>query len=134
MSRYLVDTSVWIAAQSPRPTDKSLLLRRLIESGAVVCVTGVVIQELLQGTRDELSFQKMARLLATRPRIESANPVQLPTEAALLYARCRWQGLTIRKAADCVIARIAIENEAMLLHDDADFSHISRIEPRLKLA
>ncbi|MES2682086.1 MAG: PIN domain-containing protein [Pseudomonadota bacterium] len=134
MSRYLVDTSVWIAGQSPKPTEKSLVLRRLIESGAVACVTGVVIQELLQGTRDEMAFQKMARLLATRPRMESVNAAQLPAEAALLYARCRWQGLTIRKAADCAIARIAIENDAILLHDDADFIHIARIEPRLKLA
>lgn len=134
MSRYLVDTSVWIAAQSVKPTEKSLVLRRLIESGAVACITSVVMQELLQGTRDELAFQKMARLLATRPRLESTDPSKLPIEAALLYARCRWQGLTIRKAADCLIARIAIENEATLLHDDGDFMHIARVEPRLKLA
>lgn len=90
--------------------------------------------ELLQGTRDEPAFQKMLRLLMTRPRMESTNAAQLPIEAALLYARCRWQGVTVRKTADCVIARIAIENEATLLQDDADFAQIARVEPRLKLA
>jgi predicted nucleic acid-binding protein len=54
-------------------------------------------------------------------------------EAALLYARCRWQGITIRSPNDCLIAACAIEAGLPLLHADQDFGHIASIEPRLQL-
>jgi predicted nucleic acid-binding protein len=45
--------------------------------------------------------------------------------AAALYRECRRQGTTIRRLPDCLIAAIAIRNDAELLHDDADFDAIA---------
>ena len=46
---------------------------------------------------------------------------------------CRWQGLPVRSANDCLIAACAIEANEPLLARDRDFAQIARIEPRLKL-
>jgi predicted nucleic acid-binding protein len=51
----------------------------------------------------------------------------------MLYARCRWRGITIRSPNDCVIAACAIEAGDSLLHADRDFEAIAAIEPRLQL-
>ena len=52
----------------------------------------------------------------------------------MLYARCRWQGITIRSPNDCLIAACAVEAGEPLLHADRDFERIAAIEPRLRLA
>jgi len=54
--------------------------------------------------------------------------------AGELYARCRWQGVTVRSPHDCPIAALAVEHDLPLLHDDRDFGRIARIEPRLWLS
>lgn len=64
-----------------------------------------------------------------------APPTRATFEAAAeLYARARRKGLTIRSNNDCVIAEVAIEQDLVLLHDDADFEKIAIVEPRLKMA
>jgi predicted nucleic acid-binding protein len=57
----------------------------------------------------------------------------LHAQAALLYARCRWQGLTVRNPIDCVVAACALEADLPLLARDDDFVHLQRIEPALQL-
>jgi len=47
-------------------------------------------------------------------------------EAARLYFVCRRKGVTVRSTIDCLIAAIAIEHKALLLHDDRDFDAIAR--------
>ncbi len=41
----------------------------------------------------------------------------------------RKTGITIRSSIDCCIAQIAIENQALLLHKDKDFTEVSKIRP-----
>lgn len=53
--------------------------------------------------------------------------------AAGIYARCRWSGITIRSANDCLIAAECIELDQPLLHRDLDFTRIAAIEPALQL-
>lgn len=132
---YLADTSAWINAQKQPPAGKGALLKRLLAAGSPpVGVTGVIIQEVLQGARDEAAFVRLQRYMESRPRYESTAPETLHARAAHLYARCRWQGQTPRKSTDCLIACIALEHDLTLLHDDRDFEAIAMIEPRLKLA
>jgi predicted nucleic acid-binding protein len=62
--------------------------------------------------------------------------VEGPTDygqAAELYRLCRGGGETPRKLTDCLIAAVAIRNDAELLCEDADFSVIARFAP-LRLA
>jgi len=47
-------------------------------------------------------------------------------EAAAMYRTCRRAGLTIRRLVDCLIAVVASNADASLLHADADFDLIAR--------
>ena len=44
-----------------------------------------------------------------------------------------FSNLSERSPHDCLVARIALEHRASLLHDDRDFEVIAEVEPRLKL-
>ncbi|MGH8225002.1 MAG: type II toxin-antitoxin system VapC family toxin, partial [Gammaproteobacteria bacterium] len=93
----------------------------------------VILQEILQGTRDAASFEKTRHRLALERCYLPKDPVQTFTEAGRLYARCRWLGFTPRSSNDCLIAQLAIEHDLVLLHDDTDFEKIAKVEPRLRL-
>lgn len=99
-----------------------------------VSITGVILQEILQGVRDEVTFKRYRELFSVQHFVHPLNPVGTYADAAKLYARCRWRGVTPRSPTDCFIAQLAIEHDLTLLHDDADYEKIARIEPRLKLA
>ena len=62
------------------------------------------------------------------------DPLETYREAALLYFRCRRLGVTVRSTIDCLIARQAIEQDLLLIHNDRDFSNMADIVPELKLA
>ncbi|HEY6456945.1 MAG TPA: PIN domain-containing protein [Steroidobacteraceae bacterium] len=53
--------------------------------------------------------------------------------AAHLYARCRWSGISPRSANDCLIAAAAIGASMPILHRDRDFISIAKAEPKLML-
>lgn len=131
---YLADSSAWIDFAGPRPQAVGVRLRKLIESGEPVFLTGVIYQEVLQGARDEVRFRRHREWLLAQAFVHPSHPVETYDAAARLYAQCRWQGLTVRKSTACLIASIAIEHNLSLLHDDRDFEKIATIEPRLKLA
>lgn len=131
---YLVDTSVWIEAQRPQPRRKGLLLRHLVKSGAVLGLAPVILQEILQGARDQRSLEQTRHRLALERCYRPKDPVQTHAQAATLYAHCRWQGITPRSSNDCLIAQLAIEHDLVLLHGDDDFEKIAQVEPRLRLA
>ena len=57
---------------------------------------------------------------------------RLHAQAGLLYARCRWQGLTVRNPI-CVVAACALQAQLPLLARDADFVHLHRVAPELQL-
>ncbi|MBA2715281.1 MAG: hypothetical protein H0U55_17245 [Rubrobacteraceae bacterium] len=51
-----------------------------------------------------------------------------------MRVRCRRAGVTILSAIDCLIARVAIEQGQVLLHDDRDFEKMAAVVPDLALA
>jgi predicted nucleic acid-binding protein len=109
-------------------------LRDLTAVGSVFGLAPIILQEILQGTRDAASFEKTSYRLGLERCFFPQDPMQTYMEAGCLYARCRWQGITPRSGNDCLIARLAIEHDLILLHDDTDFEKIARVEPRLRLA
>ncbi|WP_293368136.1 PIN domain-containing protein [Nevskia sp.] len=131
---YLVDSSVWIDFGRPHPRPPSQMLRRLIEREVAVHLTGTIVQEILQGARDDVHLARMTRWLAPHRLLVPKDAFRTAAAAAALYARCRWAGVTPRSANDCLIAQFALDYELTLLHDDADFERIAIVEPRLKLA
>ena len=131
---FLVDTSVWIDLLRQYDTGPVRILRSLFEQRLPYGITGIIYQEVLQGARSEMDFDKLREYLGTQCFYHPKESVGSYAEAARLYADCRRQGITIRSTIDCLIARIAIEHELTLLHSDKDYIYLAQIDPRLKLA
>jgi predicted nucleic acid-binding protein len=73
------------------------------------------------------------RYLGSQHFYHPRDPIESYREAALIYFRRR-AGITIRSSVDCLIARVAIEHDLLLLHDDRDFEAMARVVPELTLA
>ncbi len=121
----LVDTSVWIEVFR-RPS--RLRLDRVVEFDDVVtCLP--VMQEVLQGFRDERAFQLAREAMAAMPIVESPLSTGIFDEAVVIYRSTRRAGLTIRSGVDCLIAACAIRHGLEILHDDRDYDAIARVSP-----
>jgi predicted nucleic acid-binding protein len=123
----LVDTSVWSLAlrrKTPRFHLKVEILSELIASGQSVFVTGIILQEILQGVRDAANFARLDRLLEPFPLLTPERPTF--KQAAQLFSKCRAAGTPV-PTVDCLIAAIAIAADWRLLTDDADFEKIASV-------
>ena len=126
----LVDTSVWIHWLQGVETPATIELDGLLDE-AEARVAPVIVQELLQGARNETELHRL--------RAEfMGQPMYVPTAethatAGTLYARCRWRGITIRSPHDCLVAALAVEHDALLLQEDRDFDRLATVEPALRL-
>lgn len=129
----LVDTSAWIGLlrNADRPAIKTL--KRLLDSETTVILTPLILQEILQGARSDAHFATLRGYFSDLPMLEPGDAAAMHVAAARLYCRCRWSGVTPRSSNDCLIARLAIEQDVILLHDDRDFELIAKVEPRLRL-
>lgn len=94
----------------------------------------MIYQEVLQGVSSRGEFDRLSEYLGSQTFYHPRDPVESYREAALIYFRCRRAGVTVRSAIDCLIARVAIERELILLHDDRDFENIAEAIPELTLA
>jgi predicted nucleic acid-binding protein len=95
-----------------------------------IATTGIIFQEVLQGIRHDAQVEamreRMWRTLILEPRELSTYEI-----AAQLHRRARSKGLTIRSPNDCLIAAIALEHGALLVHNDRDFLALAEVEPAL---
>jgi predicted nucleic acid-binding protein len=124
----VIDTSVWIDVL--RGTDSAMATRcvELIEDGAPVALTDVILMELLQGVRSERDARVLDRQMRAFPilRLESLDDFSL---AAQLHRTARKAGVTIGKTIDCLIAAPCVRTGASLLHADADFDRLASCTP-----
>jgi predicted nucleic acid-binding protein len=127
----LLDSSVWIDAQRGRSTAATQFVTAR-DDHEEIATTGVIFQEVLQGIRLEKDYEHMRQVLWSALILE---PRELSTYdvAAQLYRRGCAAGLTIRKPTDCLIAAIALEHGALLVHNDRDFIHLAQVEPALMI-
>jgi len=107
-------------------------LRQLLDEGEA-CLAAVILQELLQGAASTRAAARLRSRFGALPLLELRPSGATHAAAGLLYARCRWQGVTPRSPHDCLIAQQAVEHEVPLLHDDRDFDRIAAVERRLRL-
>lgn len=118
----LVDTSVWIEVFR-KPS--RLRLEEVVEFDQVVtCLP--VIQEVLQGFRDERAFQVARDAMFALPIIGSPLDASVFEEAVALYRTARRAGVTIRSGVDCLIAACAIRHHATVLHCDRDYGQLAK--------
>ena len=129
----LVDTSVWIDFLAPRSTRAADYFRAKLEARESFALTEFVYLEVLQGVRDPAAARKVGTYLRAQTVLYPRHGLRTYEAAADLYRRCRAVGITVRSTIDCLIARIALEHNATLLHRDRDYERIAQIEPRLKL-
>ncbi len=121
----LVDSTVWIEYLRRGEHPVCEVFDALLEEGHQLCLTGLVLTEVLQGIRGPAQFRKVQRFLAPFPRIEVTEEDHIL--AAELYRSARKQGFTPRSTLDCVLAAICLQREFPILHCDRDFEHLAKL-------
>jgi len=129
----IVDSSVWIAHLRGTGSPGARRLASALARREQIQLPDMVLLEVLRGASSHRDFLRLERAFLTLPRFVPADSRQLVRNAAHLYARCRWAGLTPGSGNDCLIACCAIEAGQPLLHEDGDFARIAQVEPALVL-
>lgn len=130
MGPLLVDTSVWIDWFSDRSdtNQQTNLLEVYFTQGIAVCITNVILQEVLQGIRKDKDYEVTKHTLLNMSMLQ-LDPVEAAVGAAQLYRTLRKKGVTIRKPNDCLIAQYALFYDMPILHNDSDFEQIAQHTP-----
>lgn len=129
---YLVDTSVWIDYLKGRHVEHVALLDELLANPLAVGISDLVYLEILQGARDQESFDRFRRYFSGLRFYRFADPDCSYPAAAQLFLDCRGQGVTVRSTVDCLIAQCALEHDLILLHHDRDFERMRRVRTDLR--
>ena len=125
----LVDTSVLIdyfKGVENKPVKK---FHQVLESNIPFGINHLIYMEVLQGSQTDKDFNLLKKYLITQTFYELKNGRESYAEAARMYLKLRKKGVTVKSTIDCLIARIAVENELFLLHNDADFDRIAKHFP-----
>jgi predicted nucleic acid-binding protein len=125
---FLIDTSVWVEVfRKPARLD-------LDDIGgldeAVTCLP--VVQEVLQGFRDEVAFHVARDAMLALPCVESPLRQERFDEAVALYRAARRAGFTVRSGVNCLIAACAIRHGLTVWHRDRDYSVLAKVSPLLE--
>ncbi len=128
----LVDTSVWIDLLRGHDNRETRVVRDLVEKDEAA-LAPVIFQEIIQGAASVDAITKLRSYFGSLPFLVPEHPVESYAAAGALYVRCRSRGFTPRSSHDCLVAQIALEQDAPLLHGDRDFDMIARVEKKLKL-
>jgi predicted nucleic acid-binding protein len=119
----LIDTSIWIdffqSPVSPQAAKLEDLIRE--HNRAVLC--GIILQEILQGIRDNKSHAVTKERMTKLPYLDMSKEVHLA--AASLYRSLRAKGMTV-PSADTSIAALAILNHIPLYTKDEHFNIIAK--------
>ena len=121
----LVDTSAWVAMfrkSRPYRLEPGIDLEEV-----VTCLP--VIQEVLQGFREEGAYRTARDAMLALPIVESPMEQSLFLEAAELYRAARRRGLTVRSSVECLIAACALRHDLPILQADRDFELLSSVAP-----
>ncbi|HYB24787.1 MAG TPA: PIN domain nuclease [Solirubrobacteraceae bacterium] len=124
----LIDSSAWVEFLRATGSPLHLSARDAVAGEREVACTEVVAMEVLAGARDEADRDRLRRLLY-RFAFLTVDGLRDYEQAAELYRLCRRRGMTVRKLTDCLIAAVAIRNDAELLCDDSDFLAVASCAP-----
>ena len=117
----LVDTSVWSLAfrrdgESSAPD--VVALRSALASGEPVAITGLILQELLQGFTGPRARKDLLERFSALPLLAPERDDYV--DAADLRNRCRRGGVQIG-TIDALLAQLCIRHHLTLLTTDNDF-------------
>lgn len=119
----LLDTSVWIA--SFRRRDPIHLDAVIDLDDVVTCLP--VVQEVLQGFRDEAAYRVAHASMLAFPIVESPLGQNVFLDAVALYRTARRAGVTVRASVDCLIAACALRHDLEVVHRDRDYPALARV-------
>jgi predicted nucleic acid-binding protein len=119
----LVDTSVWVEFFRKGTHFRLATVADLEE--VVTCLP--VVQEVLQGFRDDRAFRRARDAMLALPIVESALRSIVFEQAVDLYRAGRGAGLIIRSSVDCLVAACALRHGLTVLHQDRDFGALARV-------
>jgi len=128
----LVDTSVFIGYFRKRDGVPYRKMGYLIENEMPYGICNYVYQELLQGVQNNDEFELLKDYLGGLPFFDLKYGKRSFEDAARMCAACRKKGIAVRSTIDLLIAQIAVENNLLLLHNDADYVRISEVSKALK--
>jgi len=115
----LVDTSAWVELLRATGSPVDDALTGALRTGQSLWLTGVVLQEVLQGARSPAQAADLRQMLAPCTFVEPVFP-ETYEHAALLYTRCRRVGRSVRGTVDCLVAAVALEHRLAVLGADRD--------------
>ena len=125
----LVDTSVWSLAfrrDSQMGSPEVLALRSALEGADSVVITGLVLQELLQGFNGPKDRQALIRRIGTLPLIQPDRQDHIA--AAEVRNVCRRSGVQIG-TIDALLIQLCGRYDLTLLTADQDFFHAAPLVP-----
>lgn len=122
----LVDTSAWVEYDRATGSSVDTRLSELIATEGPVAVTEPILMEVQAGAR-EARRQELLRRLLLRFQLLPFDAVADFDGAALIYRRCRAEGITPRGLLDCMIAAVAWRTQATLLAQDADLDRVAAV-------
>ncbi len=122
----LLDTSALIEYSNATESAVDRRVVELIESDVVVFVTEPVEMEFLAGAKTSVK-EDAARDTVAAFDLLAFEAIGDFERAALIYRSCRAQGVTPRNLIDCMIASVAMRNDAVVLAADVDFARIASV-------
>jgi predicted nucleic acid-binding protein len=129
----LVDTSVLIDYFKNANAKHVSVFDTIISNKLPFGINSYIYQEVLQGSRNESEYKILKEYLCSLPFYYLKNGLESFSNAAMLNMKCRNSGLTIRSTIDLLIVQTALENDLFLLHNDRDFTNISKVTNSLKI-
>ena len=126
--QYVVDSSVWIDffnKKSSKNIEKVIELMYAPTVKNSIIIVPVILQEILQGIRDDKQYELVSVIIHGFEFIEF-DPYEYAVKAADLFRELQKKGITIRKANDCLIAAFCIDLNISLIHNDRDFDNIAK--------
>ena len=123
----LVDTSVWsLAFRRDSQSDLAEVheLKRALESGDTIFVTGLILQELLQGFNKPKANDQIIGYFNSLPFLAPSKEDHI--HAAELRNKCRKKGVQVG-TIDAVLAQLCIHHELDILTTDKDFTYMSKV-------
>jgi predicted nucleic acid-binding protein len=124
----LVDTSILIDYFRGIENKAIQSFNTVLEKNLPFGINQLIYLEVLQGSRTEKDYKILKKYLDTQVFYELKNGNDSYAETAEMYLKLRKKGVTV-STIDCLIARVALENDLFLLHNDRDFTRISRHFP-----
>ncbi|HEX3673124.1 MAG TPA: PIN domain-containing protein [Rhizomicrobium sp.] len=120
-----VDTSVWsLALRRDAPNGPFVAeLTRAINAGDGVFVSGLVVQEILQGVSGPRQRDQIIARLASFPYLTPEWDDHIA--AAELFTRCRRAGVQV-ESVDVLLAQLCLRYDLTMLAADKDFVHMAK--------